>query len=130
MAVLQQVDSKRQITLTPCRKTVDQFINTIENASPICVQGEEAAVLLSLMSTPPWQPIFERDLQCVAQGQDGTPLLTTWISLPVFGEKFCGAGIRLQYPAARNLMERIHASVRQWPSSVELVEVSGYVAAS
>ncbi|WP_226034341.1 hypothetical protein [Aquitalea palustris] len=124
---LEQLDVSRPLALE-ARHNTGFMSDLVEGLHvPLQVAGAEAQTFLAWAGSTGWRRQFERDLQCIAQDEEGQPLLTTWMPLDTFREQFCRQGLAQQDPAIPALMQRLLDATASWAAAgANEVDLSGY----
>ncbi|GAB0154651.1 hypothetical protein [Marinobacterium sp. BA1] len=132
MATLEDINPSMPLELWPYQHDLDAAITQpVDAIEPIILQGADVEAFLQWAKTDYWKPRFEEDLQCISQDSEGRNLLTTWMPLVTFRERFCSGGRQLQSSEIQVLMERIRAQSRNWRSlEVDTVDISGHLITS
>lgn len=129
MRTLDEIDLSMPLELRPYQHDLDYaVIQPATSVEPIILQGADIEVFLQWAKTDYWRPRFEEDLQSISQDYEGRALVTTWMPLVTFRERFCSGGRQLQEAETQVLMERIREQSRSWRSlEVDTVDITGYV---
>lgn len=124
---LEQIDPTLRLEILPCRHHLDlPVIQAVHDLKPIILAGCDVRLFLNWAGQTSWRRVFEEEMQCLAQDAVGHLLLTTWIPLVVFRERFCLGGRGLQEAGTRALMDRLRETTRDWRTAcVDTVELSG-----
>lgn len=124
---LEQLDTSRPLTLE-ARRNSGFMSDLVEGLHvPLLVSGAEAKSFLAWAGSAGWRRQFERDLQCVAQDEEGQPFLTTWMSLDTFREQFCRQGLDQPDHSIQVLMQRLLDTTASWAAAgANEVDLSGY----
>ena len=96
-------------------------------APDLVLDGDRARAFLEWASHPSWRSEIERDLQGMAEGDDGRPLLSTWVPLPRFRGSFLADGLRDDRPHVAALAAELLAGTAGWAAAgADAVMVDGY----
>ncbi len=107
------------------------MVSPINGIAPIVLEGTDVALFMAWAIQPPWRAAFESDLQSVANDAQGRQLLTTWVPLVIFRERFCLGGREMQNAVTQALMLRLRELTRDWRTGgVDTVEIFGRLGAT
>lgn len=127
MATLEQINLALPLDLMPCQHDLDgPVVRAVESVAPITLQGTDALLFMQWAKGESWRGLFEGDLQSIAEDGEGRKLLSTWIPLVTFRERFCAGGRQVQDADTQALMEHLRSLTMGWRAAqVDTVEVSG-----
>lgn len=124
---VENFDRDCAIELSPFQHDLDSpSYNYVDGVDKIKLSLEETNLFLDWISESSWREKIEEDLQSIAQDENGTALVTTWLPLVTFRESLCGGGRQLQHKPMQDLMEKLRALTREWRGhQVDTVDISG-----
>jgi len=127
MATIERIDLSLPVDLMPFQHDLNgPTIRPVNALAPVILEGADVALFLAWAKQPTWRHQFESDLQSLVNDAQGRKLLTTWMPLVTFRERFCNGGRHLQDESTQGLMERLRIATSEWRTAgVDTVEVSG-----